>query len=192
MNGSENRFCDAAGMYYAVQANRPAISMRTLVLPGQRGGVAALQSRRHSAALRKTGDVIREFNRDTRRLAAQVLGAVGFAILVLGVQTRERDPEAIDLRGNESLTSRDLLANVTPPVPSKVDGLKEKSATDGVTSKLTTREGHAFTEISPDETSSTWVETLEFAQIRVPALNQPAGGRTLIRGLHHIRAILRE
>ena len=238
MKGFENSFCDAAGLYGAVQSNRPAISMRTFVLPesgsrrdqtnvplgrhakftgssrtgrvlakrhrilkgidpdgveaneltldqtvtvtqaiptGQRGGVGALQSRGHSAALCKTSDVIRGFNRDTHRLAAQVLGAVGFAILVLGMLTRERDPEAVDLRGNESLTSRDLLANVNPPVLSKVDGLKEKSSTDELASKLTTRDRLAFTEISPDESSSTRTETLESAQIGVPALNQPSG-----------------
>ena len=55
------------------------VTVTQAILTGPRGGVPALQGRGHLASLRKTDDVIRGFNRDTHRLAAQVLGAVGFA-----------------------------------------------------------------------------------------------------------------
>jgi hypothetical protein len=109
-----------------------------------------------SAALPGTDDVIRRFNRDTQRLAAQALVAGAFAILLFGFLIRAEE---------------DALLNANPPTLSKVDDLNGKSSTGETTSEQATSIDHALAMISPPhETLSPWMETPDSTQTPVPAL----------------------
>jgi hypothetical protein len=133
--------------------------MQTLVL-------SEYEPRRH-----QTDDVLRAFNRDTHQLAALLLGAMGFAILMMGIFTREREPNAADLPGTELLTSRDLLPNANPPMLSQVGTLNSGSSVREAASELTSKKGPVFADTPLQENS--------FPQMEVPALTQtPVFGRT--------------
>ena len=130
--------------------------MQTLVL-------SEYESRRH-----QSDDVIRAFNRDTLRLAALLLGAVGFAILVLGILTREREPNAADLPGKELLTSRDLLPNANPLMLSQAGTLNGENSVREAAWELTRTKGPA---VADSRLNS-------FPQMEIPALTQtPVFGR---------------
>jgi hypothetical protein len=132
--------------------------MQTLVL-------SEYESRRH-----QTDDVIRAFNRDTHQLAALLLGAMGSAILVLGILTREREPNAADLPGKELLTSRDPLPNANPPMLSQAGTLNGESSVHETASELTSTKGPAVADTRLQENS--------FPQMEIPALTQtPVFGR---------------
>jgi len=114
----------------------------------------ASQTPEHSVALPDTNDVIRRFNRDTRRLATGVLVAVVFAALILAVLVQERHPKADDLTKEARQAERDLLLNANPATLFTVVGLNGKSSTDKMTSGQASSVDHAFTEIFPKEIPS--------------------------------------
>ena len=127
----------------------------------------ALRTREHSMALPGTNDVIRLFDRDTKRLATQVLGAMVFAALVFALLVQERHPKAADLTEGPRQTRGDLLLN--PTSLSKVVDLNEKS-TGKITSGQATGVDHGFTVISPQENPSPRMETAASTQTPVDAL----------------------
>jgi hypothetical protein len=100
--------------------------------------------------------VIRRFNRDTQRLAAQVLVAGAFAILVFTFLIR---------------ADEDALLNANPPTLSKVDDLNRKGFTGETTSEQATSNDHALAIISPPhETLSPRMGTPDSTQTPVPTL----------------------
>jgi hypothetical protein len=112
--------------------------------------------REYSKALPGTDDVIRRFNRDTKRLATQALVAAAFAILVFGFLIRAEE---------------NAWLNANPPTLSKVDDLNGKSSTGETTSEQARGIDHALAIISPpQETLSPWMETPDSTQTPVPAL----------------------
>jgi hypothetical protein len=113
----------------------------------------ASQTREYSVALSDTADVIRRFNRDTQRLATRVLGALVFAILVLGVLIQERDPKSADLRGQEARTTDGTLLNA-PAMLSKVEGSNGNSFIREITSRQATTSDQGFTALSTQENAS--------------------------------------
>jgi hypothetical protein len=115
--------------------------------------------REYSMALPGTSDVIRRFNRDTARLAMQVVGGVVvLAVLVLAALVKERDPKAADLTEEARQAEGDFLLNANPAMRFTVVDLNGKSSTGKMTSKQATRVNRSFTEISPKENSSSQME----------------------------------
>ena len=141
------------------------------------GSFKALPTREYSCALRGTDEVIRGFNRNTQRLAMCVLGAVVFAILMLAVMIRERDPNAAKLREKETRARGDLLVDANPANLSKVVGLDGKNSTGEITSEQTITINQESTVVWPPENFSALNETSSAAQNPVVALtheiNQP-------------------
>ena len=127
----------------------------------------ALRTREHSVALPGTNDVIRLFDRDTKRLATQALGVMVFAALVFALLVQERHPKATDLTEGPRQTRGDLLLNATSL--SKVVDLNEKS-TGKTTSGQATGVDHGFMVISPQENPSPRMETAASTQTPVDAL----------------------
>ena len=127
---------------------------------------SALQTREHSMALPVTNDVIRLFDRDTKWLATQVLGAMVFAALVFAVVVQEPHPKAADLPEGAVQTRGDLLVNTTSL--SKVVGLNGKS-TDEITSGPGTSVDQGFTVLSPQENPFPRTETAASTQTPVDA-----------------------
>ena len=118
----------------------------------------ASNTREHSAALSRTNDVIRRFNRDTDWLAALVLGAVVSAALVLAVLVQDRHPKADDLTEKAVQAGGDLLLNANSATLFKDVGLKGKKSTGEITSGQASSVDHPFTEISPKENPSSQME----------------------------------
>ncbi len=103
----------------------------------------------NSAALPRTSDMIRRFNRDTWRVATAVLGPVIFATLVLAVQVQERHQKRHDLTQKTS----DLVLNANPATLFRGVGLDGKDSTDRTTSEQNTSPAHPPA-IYPKEISS--------------------------------------
>jgi hypothetical protein len=118
-------------------------------------------------ALPGTNSVIRLFDRDTKRLATQVMGAMVFAALVFALLVQERYPKAVDLTQGPRQTRGDLLLNATSL--SKGVGFNEKS-TGKTTSGQATGVDHGFAVISPQENPSPQMKTAASAQTPVDAL----------------------
>jgi hypothetical protein len=72
------------------------------------------QTRDYTVALTGTDDVMRRFNRDTRRLATRVLCAVVFAVLVLACMFQERHPQAAGVEDEPGQSRSDRLVNTSP------------------------------------------------------------------------------
>jgi len=90
----------------------------TLLLPGSRSVFNKLKSRvgreeaRDVVAVPGTDDVLRNFHRDTARLAAGILGAVVCAALVLAAALiQEGQSKAVDQPTEETQTSGKALVN---------------------------------------------------------------------------------
>ena len=71
----------------------------------------------NSAALSRTSDMIRGFNRDTWWVATAVLGVVIFATLVLAVEVQERHQKRHDLTQKTRQVKHDLVLNADPVTP---------------------------------------------------------------------------
>jgi hypothetical protein len=131
---------------------------------------SALQTRQNPARLPATNDVLRRFNRDADRLAAQALVAGVSAILVLGFLIRKE---------------ANALLNANPPTLSKVDDFDANSSTDATTSAQATTSDDTLAVISPPP------ETLFQSTAQTPAaltaeLNQPgADARSLAHSQDH-------
>jgi hypothetical protein len=108
-----------------------------------------------ATALAETNDVIRRFNRDTRRLAALVVGAVvSAALLMLAVLALDCHPKAVELT-DETVPARvEPLLNANAASLTKAEGLKGKKTTGGVTSGQESSVDHPSTEFSPKENAS--------------------------------------
>jgi hypothetical protein len=131
---------------------------RALLAPG-------LVTKENSVALRGTSAMIRRFNRDTVWLATGVLGTVVFAALVLAVQ--ERLPRKFDPTEGRVHTGSDLLLNSNSAEDTGLSGI---TSTGKMTSGQASSVDHAFTEISPEETPSSQMETAASAPTPVLAL----------------------
>ena len=92
-------------------------------------------------ALPGTNSVIRLFDRDTKRLATQVMGAMVFAALVFALLVQERYPKAADLTEEARQPRGNLLLNSNPAALFEVVGSNEKS-TDEITSGQGTSVDH--------------------------------------------------
>jgi hypothetical protein len=120
---------------------------------------AGREKARDVVALAATSDVIRKFNRNSKRLATGILGAVVFVVLVLAVLIRARQPKGADLTGETSETRGDLLLSANPATLSKVVDLNGRNSTAEITSGQTTSVDQGFTVISPQENASPQTET---------------------------------
>jgi len=87
---------------------------------------------------------------------------------VLGILTREREPNAADLPGKELLTSRDLLPNANPLMLSQAGTLNGENSVREAAWELTRTKGPA---VADSRLNS-------FPQMEIPALTQtPVFGR---------------
>jgi hypothetical protein len=106
-------------------------------------------------ALAGTDDVIRRFNRDTKRLAALVVSAmVSAALFMLAVLVQDRHPKAVDLTEGAVPAGGDLLLHANSTTLFKAGGLKGKKTNGEVTSGQASSVDHAAAEISPKENPS--------------------------------------
>ena len=99
----------------------------------------------NTVALPEASETIRQFNRDTRRLAMGILSVLVCAVLAFAVLVQERKPKADDLRVVNA-NSSDGLA---------VKGLNGKSSGDKTTSGQASSVDQASTEISPKSSPQT-------------------------------------
>jgi hypothetical protein len=113
-----------------------------------------------ATALAETNDVIRRFNRDTKRLAALVVGAVvSAALLMLAVLALDCHPKAVALTDEAVPAVGEPLLNANSASLTKAEGLKGKETT-GVTSGQESSVDHPSTEISPKENPSSQEVTI--------------------------------
>ena len=89
----------------------------------------ALSAQENSVFLPETNDVIRKFNRETRCVAAGVLGAVVFAGLMLALMVQERYPNAVDSPEEAVQAGGNLLLNTNVSTLAKNVVLTGKSST---------------------------------------------------------------
>jgi hypothetical protein len=134
---------------------------------------AGREKARDVVTLAATSDVIRRFNRDSKRLATGILGAVVFVVLVLAVLIRARQPKGADLTGETSETSGDLLLSANPATLSKVVDLNGKNSTGEITSGQATSVDQGFTVISPQENASPQMETPASTHALTSEINHP-------------------
>ena len=92
----------------------------------------ALAAQENSVFLPETNDIIRKFNRETRWVAAGVLGAVVFAGLLLALMVQERYPNAVDSAEEAVQAGGNLLLNTNVSTLAKNVVLTRKSSTDEI------------------------------------------------------------
>ena len=101
----ESSGCFLHELRSAIQSG--AAESRTLPAP-------VIGTQQNSMALSRTSDMIRRFNRDTRWVAAAVLGVVIFAAVVLAVQVQERRHKRHDPTQEARQVESDLSLNPNP------------------------------------------------------------------------------
>lgn len=121
-------------------------------------------------ALPETNDVIRRFNRDTRWLAALVVGAVVSAALILAVVVQDRHPRAVDFTQEAVQGRGDLLLNAKPATLVNDRGLPGKKSTGEITPGLASPVGHASAGISPEGNPGSQTEAASSAPTPTPIL----------------------
>lgn len=137
----------------------------------------ALQTREYSLALLGTEDVMKRFNRDTRRLATRVLGAVVFAVLVLAGLVQERHPKAADLEEESGQAKGEVFLNPNPVPLSKIVDLNGRNSNSETALEQATSVGPGSDQILRQENLSPSMETATSTQIPVlmltPEKNDP-------------------
>jgi hypothetical protein len=113
----------------------------------------------HSVALPDTNEVIRRFNRDTKWLAALVVGAVVSAAFILAVLVQDRHPRAVALTEEAAHARADLLPNANSATLFNEAGLKGTKSTGEITSGQASSVDHAFIEISQKRNPSSQMES---------------------------------
>ena len=139
----ESSGCFLDKLQSAIQSGAESRALPAPVVPTQE----------NSAALTRTSDMIRRFNRDTWWVATAVLGTVIFATLVLAVQLQERHQRRHDLTQKTRQVERDLVLNANPTTLFRGVGLDGKDSTGRTTSEQTSSSAHP-PEIYPKEISS--------------------------------------
>jgi len=139
----ESSGCFLDKLQSAIQSGAESRALPAPVVPTQE----------NSAALTRTSDMIRRFNRDTWWVATAVLGTVIFATLMLAVQLQERHQRRHDLTQKTRQVERDLVLNANPTTLFRGVGLDGKDSTGRTTSEQTSSPTHP-PEIYPKEISS--------------------------------------
>ena len=107
----------------------------------------------------ETNDIIRKFNRETRWVAAGVLGAVVFAGLMLAFMVQERYPNAVDSAEEAMQAGGNLLLNTNVSTLAKNVVLTKKSSTDEIPPGQATTLNQASPNNSSRENPSSQMET---------------------------------
>lgn len=144
--------------------------------------ISTLRGRGHSAALTATEEVIRRFNRDTQLLTVEVVVALAFAMLVLGVVVRERNSEATDLAEQERQTSRDLLVSANSHTFAKEGSFDKDDFMGEITTEPTVSESPVTADVFPwRESSSIGGGNSESARTTVSAVTRKMKHRSSVR-----------
>jgi hypothetical protein len=119
----------------------------------------ALATQENSVFLADTNDVIRKFNRDTRWVAAGVLGAVVFAGLMLALLFHERYPNAVN-HTEEAVQAGGNLVNTNVATLARSVVLSGKSTAEIAPGQANSVD-QAFAKISPRENPSSQMEAAD-------------------------------
>jgi hypothetical protein len=145
-------FESSEGFFHKFKSAIQSDALKSRVFPG-----SAFSTQKNSVSLSRASVVIREFNRNTRCLAAGVLGAMVFGALVLAVLLPERHPNAVD--PPEALQARsNLLLNANLSTISKEVGVSGKSSTGKTTPGEASRIEPTSIEVSQNDNSTSQME----------------------------------
>ena len=129
----------------------------------------ASQTSEQSVALFSANDVIRRFNRDTKRLATLVMGAVASVAFILAVLVQDRHQKAIDPTEEAVQAGGDRLLNVSSATLFKDVDLQGKKSAGEITTGQVRSVDHSFTEGSSKKNPSWQMEVAVLTPIPVLA-----------------------
>jgi hypothetical protein len=129
----------------------------------------AARTTEHSVALPDINDVIRRFNRDTKRLATLVVGAVVSVALILAVLVQDRHPKTVDPTEEAVQAGNDRLLNANSATLFKGGDSQGKKSGSEITTGQVRRVDHSFIESSSKENPSSQMEAAVSTSIPVLA-----------------------
>ena len=129
----------------------------------------AAQTMEHSVALPEINDVIRRFNRDTKRVATLVVGAVVSAAFILAVLVQDRHPKTVDPTEEAVQAGNDRLLNANSATLFKGGDSQGKKSGSEITTGQVRGVDHSFIESSSKENPSSQMEAAVSTSIPVLA-----------------------